>query len=76
MAKQQCECGRPWSKCVYVVQRTSKLRLLHYRCPDCRLEWTVREDSADLAELVSIDEILDVHKLLEDDKVIAELFKT
>lgn len=71
----RCECGRPWSKCIYVVQRTSKLRLLHYRCTECSREWTVREDSLDLGEPVSIDEVLDVHRLLADDVAISELFQ-
>ena len=75
-AASLCECGRPWSQCIYVVQRTSKLRLLHYRCPECSLEWTVREDGPDLAEPVSADETVTVHELLADDKAIAELFKT
>lgn len=69
---RRCECGRPWSQCVYVVQRTSHLRLSHYRCTACSREWTVRED---LAEPVSIDEVLDVHLLLKDDKTFSELFK-
>jgi hypothetical protein len=75
MAVQRCECGRPWSKCIFVVQRTSRLRLIHYRCTECSREWTVREEGIDPADPVSIDEVLDVHNLLKNDRVIAELFR-
>lgn len=76
MATQRCECGRPWSKCVYVTQRTSELRLIHYRCTECSREWTVRDDSPDPLEPVSLDEVLEVHELLKKDRTITELFKT
>jgi hypothetical protein len=75
MAAQLCECGRPWSQCIYVVQRSGSLRLIHYRCQGCQLKWTVREEGIDPAEPVSIDEVLDVHRLLADDSAIAGLFK-
>jgi len=61
---------------VYVTQRTSELRLIHYRCTGCSREWTVRDDSPDPLAPISIDEVLDVHKLLVGDEAILELFKT
>jgi hypothetical protein len=79
MAKDRvsrCECGRPWSQCIYVVQRSGTLRLIHYRCTACSREWTVREEGGtDLAEPVSTDEVIRVHELLVDDDALAELFK-
>jgi hypothetical protein len=61
----RCDCGQPWSKCVYVVQRSGARRWLYYRCIECRREWTVQEDVADLADPVSTDEVLEVHRLLD-----------
>jgi len=56
-AMQRCDCGRPWSECVYAVQRSGAHRWLYYRCQGCFREWTVQEDVADLGEPVSTDEV-------------------
>lgn len=71
-----CDCGRRWSDCVYVVQRSGSLRLIHYRCQHCSREWTVREEATDLAAPVSSNEVLDVHALLENDDELIRLFHT
>lgn len=75
MAVQRCDCGRPWSECIYVVQRSGTLRLVHYRCQHCSREWTVREDGLiDKADPVSSDEVIEVHRLLAADEL-AGLFR-
>ena len=70
-----CDCGRPWSACVYVIQRSGIHRWIHYRCQACAREWTVQEDVADLEEPVSSDEVLEVHKQLMDQGALVDLFR-
>lgn len=73
MAKvKRCECGRPWSDCIYVVQRTTDRRYLYYRCIGCYREWTVTEL---VDPVVSTEEIIEVHELLKGDITISELVK-
>lgn len=75
-----CECGQPWSQCVYVVQRAGTHRYVHYRCTRCSREWSLREpDGADRLEPVSTDEVGEVARLLEGkagDDALAELFRS
>ena len=60
----KCECGRSWSECVYVVQRSGLNRYIFYRCQACSREWEVVETVDDLADPVTSSEILEVHRLL------------
>jgi len=69
----KCDCGVPWSKCVYTVQRSHGHRWTYYRCPVCLREWTVQEDVDDLDDPVTSDEVLEVHRLAEAGNL-AELF--
>jgi len=71
----RCDCGRPWSECVYIVQRSGIHRWLYYRCQHCSREWTVQEDVADLETPVSSDEVLEVHRLLDVEADLVQLFK-
>ena len=64
MAELKCECGRKWSECVYVVQRSGLNHYIFYRCQGCSREWEVVETVDDLADPVSSDEVLEVHRLL------------
>jgi hypothetical protein len=74
-AIQRCDCGRPWSECVYVVWRSGIHRWLFYRCQHCSREWEVQEDVVDLEAPVSSDEVLEVRRLLDAEEELAGLFK-
>lgn len=66
---ERCECGASPEAVVHVVQRSSALRLTHYRCTSCSREWTVEEQAPDVAEPVSSDEVLDAHAALADPRL-------
>lgn len=70
----RCDCGTPWSKCVYTVQRSGRHRWIYYRCTVCLREWTIQEDVDDLADTVTSSEVLEVHRLAEAGDL-AELFR-
>lgn len=70
----KCECGRKWSECVYVVQRSGQNRWIHYRCI-CSREWTVHEMDADPADPVTSDEIIELHRILKGDLTMEDIRK-
>ncbi len=70
----RCDCGTPWSECVYTVQRSGVHRWLYYRCPTCLREWTIQEDVPDKADPVTSGEVLEVHRLAEGGDL-SELFR-
>ena len=60
----RCECGRGWDQCIHLIQRSGDTRFTWYRCQGCNREWEVVETVDDLADPVSSDEVLEVHRLL------------
>jgi DNA-directed RNA polymerase subunit RPC12/RpoP len=75
MATPQCECGRPLTDVIHLVQRSKDHRYTWYRCTQCNREWEVVETVDDLADPVSSSEVLEVHRLLEGDLTMSEITK-
>ena len=47
---------------------------MFYQCQDCGREWTEGVAVEDLADVVTSDEIIEVHRLLEqDNKTLSEM---
>lgn len=74
MESPRCECGRPWTDCVWTMQRTQQTRISYYRCQTCSREWIVVEGAQDLSYQVSLEEIAEVHRqMARSDITLAEL---
>lgn len=60
----RCNCG-PKAKVSESVQQVGAERRIYYRCETCGTEWTVIQQTIDLRDPVTSDEIIDVRELLE-----------
>ena len=57
----------------FVVYRAGRHRDIQSTCLDCRKVWCVTEAVADLAEPVSSEEQIELHRLLEADLSLKDL---
>jgi hypothetical protein len=68
-SKLQC----PHNRVEFVIHRLGEHRWIYSTCQECGSEWTVEEVVVDLADIVSADEIVEVHQQLETGKPLKEL---
>ncbi len=59
----------------FVVQRLGLERRIYNYCPSCGSEWTERKIDVDLGDVVTSEEILEVHVLLGGDQTLEELIR-
>jgi len=70
MAIRQCQHSQRQS----VVHRPpGTQRFTYWRCGECGLEWTVEDEVVDLAEVVSAEEIIDLHTFLQAELTVKEM---
>ena len=48
-------------------------RYVYWRCLKCGVEWTVADEVVDLAEVVSAEEIIDLHDFLQTSITLKEI---
>ncbi len=56
-------------------RRWPQRRWIYFTCLDCALEWTESAIVADLRDVVTADEIIEVHQVLATGKTLGELLE-
>jgi hypothetical protein len=73
--KGKCACGRRLKDASFYLYRSHSDCYVFHRC-ECGTEWTEHQTDIDLAEPVSSDEVIEVHKrLAKFEGSIAELLE-
>jgi len=67
MARSQADCKHQLDRVDIHSYRSGKHRWTFYSCQDCGSEWETEEVVEDLNETVSANEIIEVHRLLEQE---------